>query len=378
MYGDSPLDREWRRASHNADTAPHGTASETAHRRCRAAVLRSAGPQTETPAASPTSPVSITSGVAVPPILMVPPSSSMMAPTAFRKSRPRMRASRMGASQNSWWNSCFAALTVTCRLPSMETTSPVVDLSLAPAADLHLATCHPSTRAPGHSSDTIEPVSTNASITRPSTSHGSHTLFSLPKHSARQHTAFIRWGCSPSTMTLAMFSSATTHRATCLCANGRCTRVISTRSASFSASSSDIGAAIKSQLLLDFTWEQGISLLDQREQIRCQHTQPLPSFCTVTHSLRYIYTAVTPGIDSPEYTALGLVDGEQFVYYDSNIRKMIPKTEWIKENEGEEYWNRETENQLGTQEVYKTNVATGMQRFNQTTGECKHTESVKH
>ncbi|KAI4890188.1 hypothetical protein NFI96_005543 [Prochilodus magdalenae] len=98
----------------------------------------------------------------------------------------------------------------------------------------------------------------------------------------------------------------------------------------------------------------------------------------ITHSLRYIYTAVTPGIDSPEYTALGLVDGEQFVYYDSNIRKMIPKTEWIKENEGEEYWNRETENQLGTQEVYKTNVVTAMQRFNQTTGECKHTESVKH
>ncbi|KAI4872633.1 hypothetical protein NFI96_026016 [Prochilodus magdalenae] len=97
---------------------------------------------------------------------------------------------------------------------------------------------------------------------------------------------------------------------------------------------------------------------------------------TVTHSLRYIYTAVTPGIDSPEYTALGLVDGEQFVYYDSNIRKMIPKTEWIKENEGEEYWNRETENQLGTQEVYKTNVATGMQRFNQTTG--VHTAQVMY
>ncbi|KAJ8358054.1 hypothetical protein AAFF_G00040260 [Aldrovandia affinis] len=53
----------------------------------------------------------------------------------------------------------------------------------------------------------------------------------------------------------------------------------------------------------------------------------------ITHSLKYFYTGVTAGTDLPEYTLVGLVDDEQFEYYDSKIKKMIPKTEWIKENE---------------------------------------------
>ncbi|KAI4896118.1 hypothetical protein NFI96_011368, partial [Prochilodus magdalenae] len=54
----------------------------------------------------------------------------------------------------------------------------------------------------------------------------------------------------------------------------------------------------------------------------------------VPHSLQYFYTAVTPGINFPEFTVVGLVDGQQVVYYDSNTRKMIPKTEWMERNEG--------------------------------------------
>ncbi|XP_060738734.1 H-2 class I histocompatibility antigen, Q9 alpha chain-like isoform X2 [Tachysurus vachellii] len=88
----------------------------------------------------------------------------------------------------------------------------------------------------------------------------------------------------------------------------------------------------------------------------------------VTHSMQYFYTAVTPGINFPEFTIVGLVDGGQFVYYDSKIGKMIPKTEWIQKNEGEDYWNSQTQNLQGHQETFKVNVATAMQRFNQTTG----------
>ncbi|KAI4894196.1 hypothetical protein NFI96_027670 [Prochilodus magdalenae] len=93
----------------------------------------------------------------------------------------------------------------------------------------------------------------------------------------------------------------------------------------------------------------------------------VPLASAVTHSLQYFYTGVTKGIDFPEFTIVGLVDGGQFVYYDSDIRKMIPKTEWIKENEGEEYWNRETQILQGTQETYKVSISNVMQRFNQTT-----------
>ncbi|MCJ8746641.1 hypothetical protein PDJAM_G00143890 [Pangasius djambal] len=87
----------------------------------------------------------------------------------------------------------------------------------------------------------------------------------------------------------------------------------------------------------------------------------------VTHSLQYIYTAVT-GINFPEYTAVGQVDGGQFVFYDSNIRKMIPKTEWIQKHEGEDYWSRETQKSQSHQETFKANVDILMQRFNQTKG----------
>ncbi|XP_036417202.1 H-2 class I histocompatibility antigen, Q10 alpha chain-like isoform X1 [Colossoma macropomum] len=88
----------------------------------------------------------------------------------------------------------------------------------------------------------------------------------------------------------------------------------------------------------------------------------------VSHSLSYFYTGVTPGIHFPEFTAVGLLDGEQIVYYDSNIRKLIPKTDWMKKSEDEDYWNMETQKHLDDQEVFKVNLATAMKRFNQTEG----------
>ncbi|KAL6466127.1 hypothetical protein MHYP_G00262600 [Metynnis hypsauchen] len=93
-----------------------------------------------------------------------------------------------------------------------------------------------------------------------------------------------------------------------------------------------------------------------------------------SHSLQYFYTAVTPGINFPEFTVVGQVDGEQIGYYDSNIRKFIPKTEWMKKTEADDpdYWNRETHSSQGHQESFKANVATAMQRFNQTGGGGSH------
>ncbi|GAA6090151.1 H-2 class I histocompatibility antigen, alpha chain-like [Tachysurus ichikawai] len=91
---------------------------------------------------------------------------------------------------------------------------------------------------------------------------------------------------------------------------------------------------------------------------------------TDTHSLQYLYTALTSGINVPEFTAVVLVDEEQFVYYDSNIRKMIPKTKWIKKFSADDpdYWNREIERMQNDQEDYKVDKASLMHRFNQTTG----------
>ncbi|RXN15151.1 MHC class I alpha chain [Labeo rohita] len=73
-------------------------------------------------------------------------------------------------------------------------------------------------------------------------------------------------------------------------------------------------------------------------------------------------------VANAEYTSVGMVDDIPFVYFDSNITRTIPKTEWIKQNEGADYWDRESQKERGGMPVLKTNIQTGMQRFNQTAG----------
>ncbi|KAJ8273743.1 hypothetical protein GJAV_G00105040 [Gymnothorax javanicus] len=87
-----------------------------------------------------------------------------------------------------------------------------------------------------------------------------------------------------------------------------------------------------------------------------------------SHSMKYFYTAVTSGIDFPEFTIVALVDEEQFLHYDSNIKKIIPKTEWFVKAVDEQYWDRNLQYFTGTQPVFKANIGILMQRFNQTQG----------
>lgn len=63
-----------------------------------------------------------------------------------------------------------------------------------------------------------------------------------------------------------------------------------------------------------------------------------------------------------------MVDGQQFVYYDSKIKEYIPRTEWIKQKEDETYWTSETQTQKGQEELFRHNLAKLMERFNQTKG----------
>nr|AXY65410.1 MHC class I antigen [Ctenopharyngodon idella] len=87
-----------------------------------------------------------------------------------------------------------------------------------------------------------------------------------------------------------------------------------------------------------------------------------------THSLRYFYTAVSRDIDFPEFTAVGLVDDGQFMYFDSNIMKAVPKTEWIRQNVGADYWDIQTQNLIGAHQVFKNNIQIAKERFNQSKG----------
>ncbi|XP_053336786.1 patr class I histocompatibility antigen, B-1 alpha chain-like [Clarias gariepinus] len=88
-----------------------------------------------------------------------------------------------------------------------------------------------------------------------------------------------------------------------------------------------------------------------------------------TYTLVYFYTGVTRQ-NFPEFIAVVLLDGEQFVYYDSNIREAIPKKKWVQKLKADDprFWDRVTERMWAHQERFKVNVAIAMQSFNQTKG----------
>ncbi|XP_060763782.1 BOLA class I histocompatibility antigen, alpha chain BL3-7-like [Neoarius graeffei] len=90
----------------------------------------------------------------------------------------------------------------------------------------------------------------------------------------------------------------------------------------------------------------------------------------VTHTLQIFYTAVTRGINFPQFTAVTQLDGVESEYYDSNIKRKIPKTEWVKKIDADipDYWDRYTQRLQRTEEDFRVSVATLMQRFNQTGG----------
>ncbi|KAM9446945.1 BOLA class I histocompatibility antigen, alpha chain BL3-7-like isoform 2-T2 [Clarias gariepinus] len=90
----------------------------------------------------------------------------------------------------------------------------------------------------------------------------------------------------------------------------------------------------------------------------------------VTHSLRYVYTAVTPGIHLPEFIVVGQVDEEDFEYYDSDISRTIPKTEWIQKvtDDNPNFWKRHTVIYQHWQESFKTGLDIMLKNFIPTTG----------
>ncbi|KAL7839174.1 hypothetical protein SRHO_G00258320 [Serrasalmus rhombeus] len=89
-----------------------------------------------------------------------------------------------------------------------------------------------------------------------------------------------------------------------------------------------------------------------------------------SHSLQYFCTGVIPGLHVPEFSVVRLVDGEQMVYYDSNIRKMIPKTEWMEKVDADNplCWKKDKPKVQEAQESFKADMEHFMTYFNHTEG----------
>ncbi|CAL8373998.1 unnamed protein product [Boreogadus saida] len=95
-----------------------------------------------------------------------------------------------------------------------------------------------------------------------------------------------------------------------------------------------------------------------------------PSGQQVLHSMRYFLTGSSGLTAFPEFVAVGMVDGVQIGYYDSNSKRVVPKQDWMEQatRDDPDYLERETGLSLGSQQVFKANIGIAKQRFNQTGG----------
>nr|AHC01788.1 MHC class IA antigen [Chlorocebus aethiops] len=86
-----------------------------------------------------------------------------------------------------------------------------------------------------------------------------------------------------------------------------------------------------------------------------------------SHSMRYFYTSMSrPGRGQPRFIAVGYVDDTQFVRFDSDAasQRMEPRAPWV-EQEGPEYWDRETQNMKAETQSYRENLRTALRYYNQ-------------
>ncbi|XP_047715824.1 class I histocompatibility antigen, Gogo-B*0103 alpha chain-like isoform X2 [Prionailurus viverrinus] len=86
-----------------------------------------------------------------------------------------------------------------------------------------------------------------------------------------------------------------------------------------------------------------------------------------SHSLRYFSTAVSrPGLGEPRFIAVGYVDDTQFVRFDSDAPnpRMEPRAQWM-EQEGPEYWDRETRNVKNSAQISRVDLNTMLRYYNQ-------------
>ncbi|KAK7136579.1 hypothetical protein R3I93_016803 [Phoxinus phoxinus] len=94
----------------------------------------------------------------------------------------------------------------------------------------------------------------------------------------------------------------------------------------------------------------------------------IPLVYSGIHSLKTAYTAIygKMAAGTPEFSAVTTLDGQQIDYYDSNIKKMIPKQIWMEDYASTDLWTEDIEIREHVQHIYRDNIHVLKQRFNQT------------
>uniref|UniRef100_A0A3Q3ETP3 Ig-like domain-containing protein n=1 Tax=Labrus bergylta TaxID=56723 RepID=A0A3Q3ETP3_9LABR len=88
------------------------------------------------------------------------------------------------------------------------------------------------------------------------------------------------------------------------------------------------------------------------------------------HSYKFFYTASSEVPNFPEFVIVGMVDDIQAGYYDSNIKRVELKQDWMKKvtEDEAEYWEWLTERAVDHQQWFKVTLDILKRRFNQTGG----------
>ncbi|XP_013922293.1 PREDICTED: class I histocompatibility antigen, F10 alpha chain-like [Thamnophis sirtalis] len=88
--------------------------------------------------------------------------------------------------------------------------------------------------------------------------------------------------------------------------------------------------------------------------------------------MKYFYTSISDPSQGqqPHFVAVGYVDDQVFVHYDSHSRKMQPRVSWMEKvgKEDPQYWDRETQNQRGSEETFREGLEILRIRYNQSEG----------
>ncbi|XP_019210717.1 major histocompatibility complex class I-related gene protein-like, partial [Oreochromis niloticus] len=84
-----------------------------------------------------------------------------------------------------------------------------------------------------------------------------------------------------------------------------------------------------------------------------------------THSLTYIYTALSKPVGLPgihEFTAMGLLDDKMIDYFDSENQEKVPKQQWMRERLPADYWDKGTQSRKSKQQWFKVNIGIPRER----------------
>ena len=76
-----------------------------------------------------------------------------------------------------------------------------------------------------------------------------------------------------------------------------------------------------------------------------------------------------PGHGEPRFISVAYVDDTQLVLYDSDAEnpRYEPRAPWV-EQEGPEYWERETQGAKRDEWIFRVNLRTALRYYNQSAG----------